>query len=202
MNSRHPKVDVYPLSNYSVEIKGAKIQRRTCDAARFTHMEYKYLKYGMKTSVEGILLVHEHKHPHVLMLKKGNAFYKLPGGKLRPGEDEIEGLKRKLSRNLAFNQPPEFQPDWQIGQEVAMWWRPNFTKHMYPYCPPHIEKPKEERKMFIVHLSNRQDFVVPGNYDLVAVPFFDLYDNPQRYGPVYSSIPLQLSRFDFKAMSL
>lgn len=30
----------------------------------------------------------------------------------------------------------------QIGECVAIWWRPNFETVMYPYCPPHITKPK------------------------------------------------------------
>jgi hypothetical protein len=30
-----------------------------------------------------------------------NAGFRLPGGKLKPGEDEVEGLKRKLRSKLA-----------------------------------------------------------------------------------------------------
>ncbi|KAK1386218.1 hypothetical protein POM88_023953 [Heracleum sosnowskyi] len=40
----------------------------------------------MRTSVEGILLVQEHNHPHILLLQIGNTFCKLPGGRLKPGE--------------------------------------------------------------------------------------------------------------------
>lgn len=36
---------------------------------------------------------------------------------------------------------------------------------------------------------------VPGNMRLVAVPFYELYDNMARYGPVISSIPHLLSRY-------
>jgi hypothetical protein len=35
---------------------------------------------------------------------------------------------------------------------------------------------------------------VPKNYNLVAVPLFELYDNYSRYGPVIASIPSMLSR--------
>ncbi|KAK1386217.1 hypothetical protein POM88_023952 [Heracleum sosnowskyi] len=62
-----------------------------------------YIKEGMRTSVEGILLVQEHNHPHILLLQIGNTFCKLPGGRLKPGESEIERLKRKralTNRNL------------------------------------------------------------------------------------------------------
>lgn len=51
----------------------------------------------MRRSVEGVLLVHEHGLPHVLLLQLGTTFFKLPGGELNAGEDEVEGLKRLLT---------------------------------------------------------------------------------------------------------
>ncbi len=42
--------------------------------------------------MEAVLLVHEHHHPHVLLLQVGHAFFKLPGGRLRPGEN---GARRR-----------------------------------------------------------------------------------------------------------
>ncbi|XP_008806852.1 pre-mRNA cleavage factor Im 25 kDa subunit 2 isoform X2 [Phoenix dactylifera] len=159
-----------------------------------------YMKEGMRTSVEAILLVQEHNHPHILLLQIGNTFCKLPGGRLKPGENEIEGLKRKLSSKLGANSP-SFQQNWQIGECVAVWWRPNFETAMYPYCPPHITKPKECKKLFLVHLPEREFFAVPKNLKLLAVPLFELYDNVTRYGPVISTIPQQLSRFQFNMVS-
>ncbi|KAL7168566.1 hypothetical protein ACSBR2_038911 [Camellia fascicularis] len=114
--------------------------------------------------------VQEHNHPHILLLQIGNTFCKLPGGRLKPGETEVEGLKRKLNGKLGANSPT-LQPDWQ--------WRPNFETIMYPYCPPHITKPKECKKLFLVHLSEREYFAVPKNLKLLAVPLFELYDNVQ-----------------------
>jgi cleavage and polyadenylation specificity factor subunit 5 len=120
----------------------------------------------MRRTVEGVLVVHNHGHPHVLLLQVGNIF-KLyvpvwrcdwrrsdelahrPGGRLRPGEDEIAGLKRKLDNKLA---PVEehLKTDWEvsarlcatiartqgvnrmlkIGEHVATWWRPYFEAFM------------------------------------------------------------------------
>jgi cleavage and polyadenylation specificity factor subunit 5 len=44
--------------------------------------------------------VNEHNHPHVLLLQSGGggagggvATFKLPGGRLRHGEGEVEGLQ-------------------------------------------------------------------------------------------------------------
>ncbi|RYR56292.1 hypothetical protein Ahy_A05g022032 [Arachis hypogaea] len=110
---------------------------------------------------------------------------------------EIEGLKRKLTSKLG----PRLQnlvPNWEIGECVARWWRPNFENFMYPHCPAHIKKPKECRVLYMVHLSDREYFEVPKNLKLFAVPMFDLYDNAQAYGPVISSIPEQISRFEFR----
>ncbi|CAL5340157.1 unnamed protein product [Camellia sinensis] len=123
-------------------------------------------------------MVQEHNHPHILLLQIGNTFCKLPGGRLKLGENEIEGLKRKLSSKLGANSP-SLQPNWQIGECVAIWWSPNFETIMYPYCPPHITKPKECKKLILVHLSEREYFAVPKNLKLLAVPLFELYDNVQ-----------------------
>eukprot|EP00850_Spirogloea_muscicola_P001152 SM000004S15022 [mRNA] locus=s4:886382:888434:+ [translate_table: standard] len=147
-----------------------------------------------------VFKVQEHNHPHILLLQIGNTFFKLPGGRLKPGEDEVEGLKRKLSSKLALPSVP-FPIEWQVGECAAMWWRPNFETLMYPYCPPHITKAKECKKLFVVHLPERHYFAVPKNLKLLAVPLFELYDNVQRYGPVMSAIPQQLSRFNFKCIT-
>ncbi|KAL9258618.1 Pre-mRNA cleavage factor Im 25 kDa subunit 2-like protein [Drosera capensis] len=193
-------VNVYPLSSYTFGTKDPKMEKDTSVADRLARMKTNYMKEGMRTSVEGILLVQEHNHPHILLLQIGNTFCKLPGGRLKPGENEIEGLKRKLSSKLGADSPT-YQPNWQIGECVACWWRPNFETLLYPYCPPHITKPKECKKIFIVHLPDRDYFAVPRNLKLLAVPLFELYDNVQRYGSVISTIPQQLSRFHFNMIT-
>lgn len=47
----------------------------------------RYAQEGVRRSVDAVLLVHAHGHPHVLLLQLGSTFFKLPGGRLRPGED-------------------------------------------------------------------------------------------------------------------
>ena len=63
-----------------------------------------------------------------------------PGDYLKPGEDEIDGLKRRLDDRLA--PPPNSQfdqathglnNDWEIGDCLAQWWRPNFETFMVLY---------------------------------------------------------------------
>ncbi|XWS50535.1 hypothetical protein CRYUN_Cryun12cG0095200 [Craigia yunnanensis] len=182
-------VNTYPLSSYTFGTKEPKMEKDTSVADRLARMKINYMKEGMRTSVEAILLVQEHNHPRILLLQIGNTFCKLPGGRLKPGENEIEGLKRKLTSKLGANSPA-LVPDLQIGECVAIWWRPNFETIMYPYCPPHITKPKECKKLFLVHLSEKEYFAVPKNLKLLAVPLFELYDNVQAYNAIMYLSPI------------
>lgn len=164
--------------------------------ARFQRMRDEYDKVGMRRSVDGVLIVHEHGLPHVLLLQLGSTFFKLPGGELSPGEDEVEGLKRLMSETLGRTDGSA-ATDWTIEDTIGNWWRPNFEPAQYPYIPPHITKPKEHRKLFLVQLQEKAYFAVPRNYKLVAAPLFELYDNAQGYGPIISSLPQALGRFNF-----
>ena len=109
---------------------------------------------------------------------------------------EVEGLLRKLTTALA-PEAEHLQPEWRIGEILGTYYRPNFENIMYPYCPPHIARPKEVRRLFLVHLPEKCYLAVPKNYRLVAVPLFEIYDHMQRYGPVISAIPQLLSRFNY-----
>jgi hypothetical protein len=40
-------------------------------------MKQQFMVEGIRRSVEGVLLVHQHNHPHVLLLQIGNSFFKL-----------------------------------------------------------------------------------------------------------------------------
>jgi cleavage and polyadenylation specificity factor subunit 5 len=77
---------IYPVGNYSFGTKPAKIEKDTAVAQRMERLKEKYVKEGVRKSVDAVLLVYEHGHPHVLLLQVGTSFFKLPGGRLRPGE--------------------------------------------------------------------------------------------------------------------
>lgn len=113
------KIYRYPLTNYTFGTKEPLFEKDPSVPARFQRMRDEFEKIGMRRSVEACLLVHEHGLPHVLLLqvcKKhlnvsncncvifffvyiqlGTTFFKLPGGELNAGEDEVEGLKRLLT---------------------------------------------------------------------------------------------------------
>merc|ERR1719300_2144124 len=194
------QVNLYPLLNYTFGTKDPLFEKDPSVPARFQRMRDEFDKIGMRRSVEGVLLVHEHGLPHVLLLQLGTTFFKLPGGELNPGEDDVEGLQRLMTDTLGGKDGPDPSTpatQWVVEDTIGNWWRPNFEPAQYPYIPPHITKPKEHRKLFLVQLQEKAYFAVPKNYKLVAAPLFELYDNSQGYGPIISSLPQALGRFGF-----
>lgn len=45
--------------------------------------------------------------------------------------------------------------DWIVEDTIGNWWRPNFEPPQYPYIPPHITKPKEHKRLFLVQLHEK-----------------------------------------------
>ncbi|XP_035710393.1 cleavage and polyadenylation specificity factor subunit 5 isoform X2 [Folsomia candida] len=147
-------IHLYPLTNYTFGTKDPLYEKDPSVPARFQRMRDEFDKIGMRRSVEGVLIVHEHGLPHVLLLQLGTTFFKLPGGELNPGEDEIEGLKRLMTETLG--RQDGVAQEWVIEDTIGNWWRPNFEPPQYPYVPPHITKPKEHKKLFLVQLQEKE----------------------------------------------
>jgi len=77
-NANQPKtIKLYPLSNYTFGTKEHQPEEDPSVTARLKRLEEHYNQYGMRRTCEGILMCHEYNHPHVLMLKIANAFFKL-----------------------------------------------------------------------------------------------------------------------------
>lgn len=156
-----PRVTLYPLSNYTFGVKETQPEEDPSVIARLKRLEEHYNDHGMRRTCEGILVCHEHNHPHILMLQIANAFFKLPGDYLRPEDDEVEGFKARLDERLApvgrLGEGEE-AGDWQIGECLAQWWRPNFETFMYPFVPAHVTRPKECKKAYFIHLPKTSLF--------------------------------------------
>ncbi|KAK4204427.1 nucleotide hydrolase-domain-containing protein [Triangularia verruculosa] len=201
-NANQPTtIRLYPLSNYTFGVKETQPEEDPSVIARLDRLNDHYEKHGMRRTCEGILVCHEHNHPHILMLQIANAFFKLPGDYLHPEDDEIEGFKRRLDERLApvgSLGEGNKAADWEIGDCLAQWWRPNTETFMYPFVPAHITRPKECKKLYLIQLPETKILSVPKNMKLLAVPLFELYDNTQRYGPQLSAIPHLLSRYNFE----
>ena len=84
---------------------------------------------------------------------------KRPGDYLKPGEDELEGLKRRLDERLApiegqYEVDTSGENDWEIGDCLAQWWRPNFETFMV------------RRPWFCIHTQQFRDFPPPPQYSI------------------------------------
>ncbi|XP_059633159.1 pre-mRNA cleavage factor Im 25 kDa subunit 1 [Cornus florida] len=192
-------LNIYPLSNYYFGSKDAVPLKDEPEADRVLRMKSNYAAYGLRTSVQAVILVELFKHPHILLLQVRNSIYKLPGGRLRLGESDIDGLKRKLNSKLSVKEDG-FGSDWEVGECLGMLWRPDFETLLYPYLPPNVKRPKECIKLFLVNLPETQRFIAPRNLKLLAVPLCQIHENKKTYGPIISGVPQLLSRFSINVM--
>lgn len=77
-NANQPKtIRLYPLSNYTFGTKDGQPEEDPSVLARLKRLEEHYAEHGMRRTCEGVLVCHEHNHPHILMLQIANAFFKL-----------------------------------------------------------------------------------------------------------------------------
>ncbi|XP_043705904.1 pre-mRNA cleavage factor Im 25 kDa subunit 1 [Telopea speciosissima] len=189
-------LDIYPLSGYHFGSKEAIPNKDETLADRIQRLKTNYATNGLRTCVEAVILVELFKHPHLLVLQVRNSFYKLPGGRLRPAESDIDGLKGKLSSKLSVNEDV-LDNDWKIGECLGMWWRPDFETILFPYLPPNTRRPKECTKLFLVKLPANRKFIVPRNMKLLAIPLCEIHGNHKTYGSIISGVPLLLSKFSF-----
>ena len=58
-------------------MKAAQSEEDQSISGRLAWLEHDYDVHGIRRTVEGVVLVHDHGHPHVLMLQIADAFFKL-----------------------------------------------------------------------------------------------------------------------------
>ena len=106
-------LNLYNLQNFTFGVKDVHLEKDTSVAARLMRMQAKcvpclagpgvessdeharsYEKEGMRRVVEGILIVHHHNHPHVLLLQIGGSFFKL----YKATDPPLRGLTRSQTR--------------------------------------------------------------------------------------------------------
>jgi len=72
-----PMVTLYPVSCIKKRTKAKQFEKDRSVASRFARQEQLYYTEGIRKTVDAILLVHDHGHPHVLMLHIEHKFWKL-----------------------------------------------------------------------------------------------------------------------------
>jgi Nucleotide hydrolase len=121
---RSSSIDVYALASYSFGRKEMESGGQEARGVAFSdvtkHRKERFQQRGMRRSVAAVVLVHSHTFPHVLLLQRssGQGSYMLPGGRLRPGECELDGLQRKLTAKLSpATADGSGISEWEIGEE-------------------------------------------------------------------------------------
>ena len=72
-----PMITLYPVSCIKKRTKGKQFEKDRSVAGRFARQEQLYYQEGIRRTVDAILLVHDHGHPHILMLHIDHRFWKL-----------------------------------------------------------------------------------------------------------------------------
>ena len=71
----------------------------------------------------------------------------------------MAGLKRKLHNKLSPT-AAALRTDWVVGEPLGCLWRPCADSQLYPYLPPHITRPRELRRLYVISLPERCYFAV------------------------------------------
>ena len=124
-DSSRPKVSVFPLESYSfLEKTVHRPERDLSTEAHLTRLQKRYDRKGCVRTVESVLLVHCHSHPHVLLLQEdnGKGAFRLPGGKCRELETDLDCLRRKLKSLLGRDDrtPPAGFPHHSIFGQMSV----------------------------------------------------------------------------------
>lgn len=149
----------YPLTHYAIGSKSTEDNENWSVSARLERLRSHFSStQSPGRSVEAIVLVHQHGHPHVLCFHSGSAFFKFPGGSVEEGESDEQALQRILDRDLGapsshHHNSTSGSGEWKVAELVATWYRINFDNYMYPYLPP-VYIPADDHVSVRSHLND------------------------------------------------
>ena len=97
----------------------------------------------------------------------------------------------RLGRSKKYNKESEVK----VGECLQTFWRPNYDDNTYPYLPPHCTRPKESLKIYQLVLPARCVFAMPDHSNVMYIPLYDLWMNPDKYGTLLRAVPSLISTF-------
>jgi hypothetical protein len=150
---------------------------------------YKTLKnfFDIKQYIGIIILVYVHKFPHILLIrnKKKKKVFCIPGGSVYQMIENNNIVYNILEKKLSLN-----SKCCKMFLNVGKWVFPEVDKRVkYPYLPPNRTFIKSELYLYILELENKTKFEVNVNWDLIAVPLFEINENIKKYGSIISKLP-------------
>lgn len=141
------------------------------------------------------------RHPHLLLLgDQDKSRFVLPGGSIKNNENEISAAERILSQKIS----PQKKIRVDSYSKIGSWIFPNHDLRLkYNFPPPHLRLKQSELSILIIESFKTKEFEIDNHWDLLAVPFFEIYEKDGKYGSIISKIPLSVSSFliDFEKLS-
>ena len=183
---------VFPATNYQIVKREKKADSAFSFKEKMSRRQAKCAESGPRQTVFAVFLTHQHGFPHLALFKVGESFFELAGGKAKKTENPREALLRILKEKF-------LDTSVEIKDRLARFYREDFVYNSicYPYWPAHCDLPLETVDVFLVQLPDKCHLQIPRNHELVAVPFFELYGNEVRYGPIIAAVPVLCSRYLF-----
>nr|UXY88373.1 pre-mRNA cleavage factor Im 25 kDa subunit 2-like [Cryptomonas curvata] len=150
---------------------------------------YKTLKnfFDLKKYIGIIILVYVHKFPHILLIRNKikKKVFCLPGGSIYQKIEDNKLMYNILEKKLSLD-----SKCCKMFLNLGKWVFPEFDKRIkYPYLPPNRKSIKSELYLYILELENQTKFEVNLNWDLIAVPLFEINENIKKYGSMISKLP-------------
>ena len=175
---------IYNISKYSFKSK----KNKSFESDK--NLRILYPKIPVKSTsplkyISMVFLVHYHNTPHVLVVK--NKFQKnifLPGGRsTHPKTNFMQSYKflydktRKKSKNFFYN------------ANIEKWFfMKNENRIKYSFLPPHFLKKKLELDVNMLQLNECNEIKIKYEWDILAVPFFEINENTLKYNLVISKL--------------
>ncbi|MCO5549027.1 hypothetical protein L7F22_002493 [Adiantum nelumboides] len=96
--STQQTLTLHPLSAYTFTTKAAQPEEDPSVAARLQRLQNNYEDYGIRRTVEGVLVVHDHGHPHVLMIQIAKRLFQAPWRLSAAGRGRSGGAVQQARR--------------------------------------------------------------------------------------------------------
>ncbi|KAF4700386.1 Nudix hydrolase 21, chloroplastic, partial [Perkinsus olseni] len=198
-----PNWQVYDLCNYDMQPSRSNSAERgnlrSLGAPRRSWLDA-WQKEGMRRTVYAVVLCHFEEQPCLLLSDSLEASqsgvqpawcrYRLLGGKVAPGESDIDCLNRKLRRCILRVDEKQSKCEWMVGEKLFTFWRPEFDEFVYPYLPSYVQRPKECISVYQVVLPHKCVLRSRPGCEIRSIPLTTIYkEGVSEFGKVISAIP-------------
>ncbi|KAF4670125.1 Nudix hydrolase 21, chloroplastic [Perkinsus chesapeaki] len=196
---------VHEIGNYDMQSSSGKSESSSMGLPTKKWLDT-WQKEGMRRTAYAAVLCHFNEQPCLLMFdcpRQANgpagSRYRLLGGKVAPGETEVDGINRKLRKTILRVDDKQSKCEWTVGEKLLTFWRPEFDEFVYPYLPLYVQRPKECISVYQVTLPHKCVIRSRPGCEIRSIPLTTIYkEGIPEFGKIISAVPPALSRFNLK----